>query len=291
MPFAFSQNPLDTLPSIRMETNLLVDSDLIISVCKQFVRVEEGRPLFPFKRAEYAVDAHFVQLGLFNNQRVLIHGYNEDQFDPMADGWLNLRTIAAEMRSDLASICAQACSLNHWHFSHLFCSKCGSKTILGKEHSRVCRRESCADTRFPRIDPSIIVAVINEKDEILLGHQKSWDKGRYSVLAGFLNHGETLEQCVIREVREETGVKVDTVEYIASQPWPFPCSLMVGFHATAKNQQICPQDDEIQHAMWVSRQALQEKINNNEITISNRLSISRFLIDRWLKPEATDSGK
>ncbi len=282
MPFAFSQNPLASLPSIRMERNLLSDSDLIISVCKQWVQVDEGMPLLPFEKTEYDEDAHFTQLGLFNSQRVLIHGYNDDNFDPLANGWLNLRTIAVEMRSDLASICAQSCALNHWHFSHLFCSRCGAKTILGKEHSRVCRRESCADIQFPRIDPSIIVAVINDNDEILLGHQKSWDKGRYSVLAGFINHGETLEQCVIREVREETGVKVDSVEYIASQPWPFPCSLMVGFHATAKKQLICPQDDEIQHAMWISRQALQEKINNNEITISNRFSISRYLIDRWL---------
>ena len=228
-----------------------------------------------------------LQLGQYKTRKVFIHNSQNDAVSANQDNnWWDLRRIATEIPADLASIAAQACAINHWHQNHLFCAKCGSKTQLDKEHSRACENKGCGKITYPRVDPAMIVSVVNENDEILLGHQADWETGMYSVLAGFLSHGESLENCVTREVKEETGVTIETVEYINSQPWPFPGAIMIGFHATAKNQSIILADEELQDAIWISRQSLRNKMadENDAFKISNKYSISRHLIERWLNP-------
>ncbi len=146
------------------------------------------------------------------------------------------------------SILAQARSLIHWHERHGFCAACGSKTQMADAgYRRHC--PSCKTDHFPRTDPVVIMAVKHE-GKILLGRQKAWAPGMYSAIAGFMEPGETIEQAVAREVREETGVQVGKVTYVASQPWPFPSSLMVGCIAEATSETISLDDQELEAAKW-----------------------------------------
>ncbi len=146
------------------------------------------------------------------------------------------------------SIMAQARSLLHWHERHGFCAVCGHKTEMSDAgYRRHC--PSCMADHFPRTDPVVIMAV-RHNGKLLLGRQKSWVPGMYSAIAGFMEPGETIEQAVAREVKEETGVAVSKVHYIATQPWPFPASLMIGCVAEAASEEISLDDHELEAARW-----------------------------------------
>lgn len=146
------------------------------------------------------------------------------------------------------SILAQARSLLHWHEKHGFCANCGSKTDMADAgYRRTCL--VCTTDHFPRTDPVVIMAV-RHAGKLLLGRQKSWVAGQYSAIAGFMEPGETMEQAVAREVKEETGIAVGNVQYIASQPWPFPSSLMIGCVAEAINSDIIVDEKELEAARW-----------------------------------------
>ena len=148
------------------------------------------------------------------------------------------------------SIMAQARSLLHWHEKHGFCANCGQKTEMSDAgYRRHC--PACKTDHFPRTDPVVIMAV-RFGDKMLLGRQKAWALGMYSAVAGFMEPGETLEQAVAREVKEETGITVGKVHYVASQPWPFPSSLMVGCVAEATSETISLDDKELEAARWFS---------------------------------------
>jgi NAD+ diphosphatase len=149
------------------------------------------------------------------------------------------------------SILAQARSLVHWHEKHGFCSNCGHKTEMSDAgYRRHC--PACKTDHFPRTDPVVIMAVTHG-DRILLGRQKAWAPGMYSAIAGFMEPGETIEQAVAREVKEETGVSTGAVRYVASQPWPFPSSLMIGCIAEASSEAISLDDQELEAARWFSK--------------------------------------
>jgi NAD+ diphosphatase len=191
---------------------------------------------------------------------------------------VDLRTAAAAWPHLYASIFAQARALLYWQERNHFCGACG-KSLSLLRGGFMAKCEACASEHYPRTDSAVIMAV-NDGERILLGRQASWPLNRWSVLAGFLEPGESLEQTVIREVFEEAGVRVDRTEYAASQPWPFPASLMLGFHAYA-----VPQDakagDELEQVRWFTAQELSNGIRNGELGISPRLSISRWLIEDW----------
>jgi NAD+ diphosphatase len=149
------------------------------------------------------------------------------------------------------SILAQARSLVYWHERHGFCAVCGHKTAMADAgYRRHC--PSCLADHFPRTDPVVIMAVTHG-DNILLGRQRAWVPGMYSAVAGFMEPGETVEQAVAREVKEETGIVVGKVSYVASQPWPFPSSLMIGCIAEAASTAISLDDKELENARWFSR--------------------------------------
>lgn len=168
--------------------------------------------------------------------------------------WAAMGTLPPE---DLA-IYGGARSLVDWHARHRFCARCGAPTRLAKGGwQRTCTSEACKGEHFPRVDPVTIMTVECE-GELLLGRQPRFPPRRYSALAGFVEPGESLEEAVRREVLEEAGVRVNTVEYVASQPWPFPSSIMIACHAFAEGKDIVIDTTELDDARWFTRAEVRE---------------------------------
>ena len=192
---------------------------------------------------------------------------------------LDLRSAAARWPSLPAAIFAQARALLHWQQRNRYCGVCAEplQLIRGGFVARCLR---CAIEHYPRTDPAIIVAV-SDGERLLLGRQATWPEKQWSVLAGFMEPGESLEQTVVREVMEEAGVRVRSCRYLASQPWPFPAALMLGFSAEAEPQAVTV-GAELQDARWFSATELRAQIASGELRISPKLSISRWLIDDWM---------
>lgn len=192
-----------------------------------------------------------------------------------------LRPLAAAFAADEAGLFAYARALAHWHGTHRHCSRCGASVEVTRA-GHALRCSSCAHEIFPRLDPAVIVLVSDGK-LALLGRQASWPPQRYSTIAGFMEPGESLEDAVRREVLEETGVTLQRIEYFASQPWPFPASLMLGFNAHAlTGQQPVTHDGELEDARWFAR----EDVHAGRVLLPPRESISRRLIEHWLAAEA-----
>jgi NAD+ diphosphatase len=194
-----------------------------------------------------AEDALF--LGLASDGRAI---FADEASVPLEDA-RDLRSLAIEGRlpaNDLATL-AQARSLLHWHQRHRFCANCGHQTDMRDGgYRRHCPH--CLADHFPRTDPVVII-VVRSGDNFLLGRQASWAPGRYSALAGFMEPGEMIEEAARREVLEESGIQVGTIAYVASQPWPFPSSLMIGLVGAALNQDVVIDKTELEDARWFSR--------------------------------------
>ncbi len=189
----------------------------------------------------------------------------------------DLRLIAGQLPHEEAGLLAYARAMVHWRNQHRYCGRCGAHTVPVQGGQVLqCGNMNCAKQQFPRIDPAVIV-LVTDGERALLGRQASWPAGRYSTIAGFIEPGESLEDAVAREVREETGVEIDAVEYHSSQPWPFPSSLMLGFTAHASHTAIHRQDDELEDAMWVGR----EQIAAGQVALPTTHSISFSLIEDW----------
>jgi NAD+ diphosphatase len=177
------------------------------------------------------------------------------------DELVGLRSIFVEgiLPKPIVDLLAQARSLVHWHERHGFCANCGSATEMQDAgYRRVCA--ACKAEHFPRTDPVVIMA-IKHGDDFLLGRQAAWPVGMYSTLAGFMEPGETIEQAVQREVLEETDIRVGKVSYLASQPWPFPSSIMIGAEGEALSRDITIDPSELEEARWVSRDELQQMLH------------------------------
>jgi NAD+ diphosphatase len=196
---------------------------------------------------------------------------------PAGTRFEDLRSIAALLPADEAGILGYARALLSWRRRHRFCGTCGAKTLPAKGgHVLVCSDPTCRSEQFPRIDPAIIV-LVSDGERALLGRQASWPPGRYSTIAGFVEPGESLEDAVAREVGEETGIEVDSIEYHSSQPWPFPSSLMLGFTARALSREVHLADHELEDARWFTRTELAA----GTPLLPPRQSISYRLIEHW----------
>ena len=193
-----------------------------------------------------------------------------------------LREAATELPAEEAALAGYAGSLLAWHRRHRFCANCGEPTEQRDGgHERHCA--ACDAHHFPRTDPVVIVLVTDAEDRLLLGRQERWADGRFSLLAGFVEPGETLEEAVRREVLEESGVRLGEVAYLASQPWPFPSSLMLGFSALATGGAPAPGDGELTEVRWFEREEVERAARGEgEVALSPPYSIARRLIDRWL---------
>lgn len=208
-----------------------------------------------------AADARFTLLGWFRGSRTVLIEYEPEAIPaagaplPEATELRELRPLAPLLPADAASLLAYARALVLWRARHRFCGVCGAPNArMRAGHVLRCTNEACGNETFPRLDPAIIVLVSDASGErALLGRQASWPAGRYSTIAGFVEPGESLEDAVIREVEEETGVLVGDVQYVASQPWPFPSSLMLGFRAVARTSAISLRDGELEDARWFTR--------------------------------------
>lgn len=179
-----------------------------------------------------------------------------------------------------AGLLVHAVALENWQRLHRFCSRCGERTVIAAAgHIRRC--PACGAEHYPRTDPAVIMLVTDEEDRALLGRQVHWPEGRFSTLAGFVEPGESIEQSVRREVREEVGVSVGDVSYVASQPWPFPSSLMLGFMARATTSAIEVDGEEIHEARWFSRDDLRAAFESGDVLPPYGISIAARLIELW----------
>lgn len=196
---------------------------------------------------------------------------------------MDIRLAGQHLRDDEASIAAHARALDLWRSRTKFCSVCGAPLLPERAgHVLRCTGESCGIEHFPRVDTAVIMLVHDGGDRILLGRAPGWPEGMHSVLAGFLEPGESLEEAVAREVFEEAGVRVRDVAYHSSQPWPFPASLMVGFSCEAKNTELNIDANEIESAGWYTREQLLLPAEQRPVKLPRRLSVSRRLIEDWL---------
>lgn len=192
----------------------------------------------------------------------------------------NLRQLYGKLEEGLFQLAGRAAHLNYWAANHCFCGRCGAATVDSTEElARVCT--VCGFVIYPRIAPAIIVAVVRE-GQILLARGIRFTGCLYSVIAGFVEPGETLEECVRREIREETGVEVCNIRYFASQPWPFPDSLMVAYTAEYAGGELVIDPKELVAAGWFGPENLPE--------VPGKMSIARALID-WFVQDWAAKGK
>jgi NAD+ diphosphatase len=199
--------------------------------------------------------------------------------------FLDLREVGPVMNQQDANLLAYARGVMYWHRRQRFCGICGHPTESRRGgHMRKCTNEQCGREHYPRTDPAVIMLVTRATptgEVCLLAHKSSFPTGRFSVLAGYVDPGESLEEAVAREVLEEVGVAVTDVTYKASQPWPFPSSLMLGFRARAISEEIVCDQDEIEEAFWFSRDDL-VRFPDQGYQLSRPDSIARWLIDEWI---------
>ena len=193
--------------------------------------------------------------------------------------WQSLRALGSELSDRDAGLFTQSLAVANWHEINQHCPKCGTPTVIEQGGwVRRCFKDN--NEIFPRTDPAIIVAITDQQDRILLGSQGTWEQNRWSVLAGFVEAGESLEAAVVREMKEECGLEVFDLEYLYSQSWPFPQSLMLGFRAKADSSiEFLPDGEEIVKLRWFSRAEITAEAKS--ILLPGNSTISRALIELW----------
>ena len=275
----FSGAALDRAPALRrrpdwLEARRTDPAARAVLMSDRGVLLDEGRLLLQPPGSEA------VFLGLMDGTPLFADHVGDAE--PARGHAAGLREAATELPAGEAALAAYAGSLLAWHRRHRFCANCGSPTEpRDGGHERVC--PACEAHHFPRTDPVVIVRVTDGGDGLLLGRQARWPDGRFSLLAGYVEPGETLEEAVRREVLEESGVTLDAVSYIASQPWPFPSSLMLGFSALAERGSPVPGDGELAEVGWFERVEVERAARGEgPLILAPPYSIARRLIDAWL---------
>ncbi|MEQ8605058.1 MAG: NAD(+) diphosphatase [Marivibrio sp.] len=200
----------------------------------------------------------------------------------------DLRKVGPMLSHEAGAVLAYARGMVHWDRRHRFCGACGAPAEAAKGgHERRCTNHAaCGAVHFPRTDPAVIMLVHDGGDRVVMGRQAVWPPGLHSVLAGFVEPGESLEDAVAREVMEEVGLPVADVAYRSSQPWPFPSSIMLGFTARATEDALTIAEDEIESARWMSRDELLASPEDETFKLPRPDSIARRLIEDWLSEDA-----
>jgi NAD+ diphosphatase len=224
-----------------------------------------------------------ILLGLDANGHGLFALDLEGAEPPPADRaeLVSLRDAGGVLPHSEAGLAAYVVALLNWHRRHRFCANCGAGTDVAEAgYSRHCPR--CGATHFPRTDPVVIMTVEHD-GRLLLGRRASWPVGRLSVLAGFVSPGESAEEGVVREVQEESGIICRDPVFVTSQPWPFPASLMLGFHAVSGGGEPRARDGELEEVRWLEADAVRRALREEhpDFKLPPSISIARYLVERW----------
>jgi NAD+ diphosphatase len=239
---------------------------------------EDGAALFAYDLSRWMPDdVDPRQLGQFLDP--------SEQHHPMLPQeyvFVELRRVMTWLGPRDAELAATGKAILAWHDSHGYCARCGFETVINDAGwQRNC--PACRGSHFPRTDP-VVIMLITHGNSVLMGRSPGWPAGMYSLLAGFVEPGETLEAAVRREVFEESGVTISEVTYLASQPWPFPASLMFGCAGTATSREITIDPKEIEDAVWVTREEMMDVFSGQHTTIlpARKGAIAHFLLENWL---------
>ncbi len=194
---------------------------------------------------------------------------------------VKLREAGSLLAQSEGGLAAYLVALLNWHRTHRFCARCGAATRIATAGlSRRC--PSCKATHFPRTDP-VVIMLVEHDGHILLGRRLGWNEARYSILAGFISGGETPEEAVLREVKEESGIVAHSPRYVASQPWPFPSSLMLGYEAGSDGGEPVPEPGEMLDVRWFSlEEVVAAQRGTSDLLLPGNVSIARLLIDAWV---------
>ncbi|MEP5152937.1 NAD(+) diphosphatase [Planktotalea sp.] len=266
---------LDALARVSMTHELFADrADNAL-----FLGLEDGRAIFAHDISDWVPD------GAEDAAPGALFDFSEQSHPdlPDTDVFSELRANMTRLNARDAELAASALAVYAWHRSHQFCSKCGAKSEMSMSGwQRGC--SSCGAQHFPRTDPVVIMLIANG-NSVLMGRSPQWPPGMYSLLAGFVEPGETIEAAVRREVFEEAGIEVGQVEYLASQPWPFPNSLMFGCKGEATSKEITIDPNELEDAMWVSREDMMLAFagEHPKILPARKGAIAHFILKHWLE--------
>ena len=221
---------------------------------------------------------------------LLVDGAIEPWDAPDGTRWEGLRETGARLGDRDSGLLVMAVALANWHATHPRCPRCGAATVASQSGwSRTCPQD--ASQHFPRSDPAVIVLIRDDDDRVLLGRRAEWPEGFFSTLAGFVEAGESAEMTVLREMAEEAGVLVDRLDYLGSQPWPFPASLMLGYHARLApgSPEARPDGTEISEVRWFTREQIRAGCEDGTVKIPPRVSIARRLVEHWYGAELPGS--
>lgn len=242
-----------------------------------FLGLDEGAPRYVVDISAWNPPQIPDEIGAFADLTEQRHPLIE------AAHFAELRNVMTTLSPREAELLATAKALIGWHQSHRFCASCGQgSTPVMAGWQRDCK--SCGAHHFPRTDP-VVIMLITRGNSVLLGRNAAWPPGMFSLLAGFVEPGETIEAAVRREVFEETGVQVGEVSYLASQPWPFPASLMLGCRGTALSEEITVDPEEIESARWMRREEVAEALRgaHPEMRPPRPGAIAGFLLRNWVE--------
>ena len=294
----FALNTLDRMSNQREDEGFLADLRaapasrvLVLSGEVPALKLDGGThdAVFTFGEAESLGDArHTVFLGQYGEHPLfasLIEAVSHDNAQERGDlSFIDLRTIAVQglVAPEIMGALGQAKSLLYWHKHNGFCANCGEPTRASVGGSRR-KCDACKRHHFPRVEP-VVIMLVTDGDRCLLGRQARFPPGMYSCLAGFAEVGETLEDAVRREIMEEAGLRIGRVEYFASQPWPFPSSLMLGCVAEATSTAVTVDTNELEDARWFSRadvKLMLARTHPDHLTCPPKLAIANLLMQAW----------
>ncbi len=289
-PITFAGSPLDRADHLRGDTDavsrLMDHRARLLRLSGLDPVIGDDGALVWGSLAEVDTDAELVFLGLLDGRACFAAVPLSATVAPAGPA---LWKAAASLSAEEIAIYGTARALVSWHARHRFCAVCGTPTVLAKGGwQRNCTDGRCKSEHFPRTDPVTIMLVEHPNDSggnLLLGRQPRFPPRRFSALAGFVEPGETIEEAVAREVFEEAGVRVRDVSYVASQPWPFPSSLMIGCHAFADDPAITVDTTELEEALWFTRDEIAAAMAGDEsgrFIAPPRMAIANVLLKWWL---------
>jgi len=287
--YAFEQTQHDRAAHLRRDDKWRAEGVQVMVVGGEHIASHAGKGI-RWMPGDEAPEGLSIFLGLRDGigYAAVLVDHIPEELEPQS-----LRFIGPTIAAEDASLAVQAVGLSRWHQTHGYCTRCGAATdVIKAGHARLC--PSCGTEHFPRTDPAVIMLITDGADNAdggraLLGRQPAWPAGYFSTLAGFVEPGESLIDAVRREVLEEVGIVVGDVAYLGSQPWPFPSSLMLGFHGVAETFDITVDGDELEEARWFTKQEITELTAAGELMLPPPVSISRWLVEQWHQGDISGS--